>query len=1048
MVTIVEARQSQKPKEQLKQKLYVKPVKRRGGGSSSYNRNVDKERARIDDLNRQLRESGLPIESRSGESIISKQQRLQESQRQAAEQARKRQEAAQQAEVKRQQEIQRRQQENIQRTEAALEQRSEGRDSRRGIDRESSRISRLRDEIVRSGGQGKRIFSTDVKTGDKLQIDTVKKGGSRVVDVTNITTGEKTTRTYEVPRGGGSSVLSGGLIFKETKSKKQTGDILTNETKKDSKDEIKTGTFTIAPERTFWQRIKDLPAKLSEKITGEKPKETFARVTDSGRDVSEDLTVGKAAVDAGGLVLAGGGSILEGGKAIKVLAGAGAEKITEKVLPEGIDVNQKATKDKEFTVFTPQFGTVTQEAPTGVVTSTITQKGREARTVKILTPELVGEGVEMGTGLAIGLVTPTKFLAPALILGGTQAALDERKTKEERLIGAAEAGLGTFIGSAALIKAARTPVTITKATRGATKPVTLEVQATKVIDDQPEVFSVFKRTTEVRPPTEVIKTTKGRILFGLPPKSAVKTKSKIITQFTPFPVKIKTGEVITVATKQTGKRGMTVSRIIQESKPTTRKGIAELKKVEKRLETELGRQGPVSILGPGEELTTTVGASRDIRVITKTPRTITDKPILDPTTSKVVAVSKSKKIADVEGAQVFLTEGAASAPTSRIVSKGEGVVVKLTGKESRGSMDISRAATGIGTKKITKEVSVISDLVSIPKAGKAKTSIVSTKSKTDVPSPLIISKQDKKVSVISEQKPIVKEKDVSTLGVTSDIKKDVTIIKTGTSGRERGSSSVGLIVEKQKPVSDIKFEKDAQKNIISSQLNTDSTQKQILVQKQKATSVSSSPTAPTKIKSDAERPKISSSPLSFKTDQGYIAQIKEKGKWKNVIDKALSSRDAEFLAKKATDNTLSASARLRETSKKITTVLKNTMLKQDYKFRNYRKSKGKKVKLDNQWVEHRQYRLDKPGETMSLKEFKKSAEFKKIVKEKSGFGGGGFDFEGISAIETMKNFADNTGPLVGPAMPRDRTPIPQDRNQQFFKGSNSKKKRKGNSWFS
>jgi len=620
--------------------------------------------------------------------------------RQAAEQARKRQEAAQQAEVKRQQEIQRRQQENIQRTQAALQQRSDGRGGRRGID---------------------------------------------------------------------------------------------------------TGTITRAPDRTFLQRIKDIPSRISEKITREKPRETLARVTGSGRDVSEELTAGKVAVDVGGLVLAGG-------KATAILAGAGAGKITEKVLPEGIDVKQKATKDKEFTVFTPQFGTVTQEAPAGVVTSTITQKGREARTVKILTPELVREGVEAGTGLAIGIVTPTKFVAPALVLGGTQAALDERRTKRERVIGVAEAGLGTFVGSAALIKAARAPVTITKATRGAVGPKALEVQKVKVIDKKPEVFSTFVRTTEVRPPTEVIRTTKGRVLFGLEPKSVVKKDSKIVTQFTPFPVKIKTGEVITVATQETGKRGTKISRIIQESKPTTRKGIAELKKVEKRLETELGREGPVSILGPGKELTTTVGASRDVRVITKTPRTIRDKPILDSKTSKVVAVSKSKKVADVEGAQVFLTEGAASAPTKRAaITRGEAVIIKLTGKESKGALDISRAGTGAKTKKVTKEVSVISDLVSIPKVQKVKKPIVA-KSKTDIPSPLIISKQDKKVSVISEQKPIVKEKDVSTLEVTSDIKKDVTIIKTGTSGRERGPSSVGLIVEKQKPVSDIKFEKGIKKD--------------------------------------------------------------------------------------------------------------------------------------------------------------------------------------------------------------------------------------------
>lgn len=74
-------------------------------------------------------------------------------------------------------------------------------------------------------------------------------------------------------------------------------------------------------------------------------------------------------------------------------------------------------------------------------------------TKKIFTPKKVTEGVKFGTELGIYAATPAVFFGGATALTGTEKALTA-DTTSGRLLGAAEAGFGTFIFTKSLTKSA------------------------------------------------------------------------------------------------------------------------------------------------------------------------------------------------------------------------------------------------------------------------------------------------------------------------------------------------------------------------------------------------------------------------------------------------------------------------------------------------------------------------------------------------------------------------------------------------------------------
>jgi len=117
----------------------------------------------------------------------------------------------------------------------------------------------------------------------------------------------------------------------------------------------------------------------------------------------------------------------------------------------------------------------------------------------------------------------------------------------------------------------------------------------------------------------------------------------------------------------------------------------------------------------------------------------------------------------------------------------------------------------------------------------------------------------------------------------------------------------------------------------------------------------------------------------LRKEPGYIAEIKERGKWKKVSKKPLRKKEAEKLAKFVTDETISASARVRQANKPAVMDLVRSFAINN-KFRDFKIRNGKKIPQKNLWIEKRKFRLDRPLETRTLQEFKKSAKFKNAFK--------------------------------------------------------------------
>lgn len=137
-------------------------------------------------------------------------------------------------------------------------------------------------------------------------------------------------------------------------------------------------------------------------------------------------------------------SPLKGIEFLGGVTGTAAERATRAIAPEGITVTVPAREAGEFTFFQPSFGTITAEAPTGIIE--IPSPARGERQVQIFEPSRVGTGVSLGTQAGLFAVAPAAVIAPGLVFEGVQTATDESLSTGQRLIGVAEAELGLLVG--------------------------------------------------------------------------------------------------------------------------------------------------------------------------------------------------------------------------------------------------------------------------------------------------------------------------------------------------------------------------------------------------------------------------------------------------------------------------------------------------------------------------------------------------------------------------------------------------------------------------
>lgn len=113
------------------------------------------------------------------------------------------------------------------------------------------------------------------------------------------------------------------------------------------------------------------------------------------------------------------------------------------------------------------------------------------------------------------------------------------------------------------------------------------------------------------------------------------------------------------------------------------------------------------------------------------------------------------------------------------------------------------------------------------------------------------------------------------------------------------------------------------------------------------------------------------------SDVGFDAYAKENGKYKKLNSKPLKTEaEARKLAAFVVDHTLSASGKVeKRTGVKEFQTLKKRPSVQSFKFRDYKIRKGKTQFMENEFIERKQFRLDRASETKSIQSFKKSKNF-------------------------------------------------------------------------
>lgn len=254
---------------------------------------------------------------------------------------------------------------------------------------------------------------------------------------------------------------------------------------------------------------------------------------------------------------------------------------------EGITkVKIKETPAREITYGVPGVTPITA----------IKLKKQPEKEIRILTPEQVKAGVEIGVVIAAPLV-----FAPGFVTSGAEAALDKEKTEKERILGGAEALLGTTIIGTKAVRYLRSPVTTTKPLRPIKEPEAFEVTKIKTIKEKPTPFTVFEIRGEVRPPTVITETTKGRqiidffgkqaekvVQVGKEPMVPMRAPPKV-TEIPARPFTIRTPEPVigeqpfVVSEVIKGRRFATISRIEGVSKKISLEDFKRLSKQEQRL---------------------------------------------------------------------------------------------------------------------------------------------------------------------------------------------------------------------------------------------------------------------------------------------------------------------------------------------------------------------------------------------------------------------------------------------------------------------------------
>jgi hypothetical protein len=746
-------------------------------------------------------------------------------------------------------------------------------------------------------------------------------------------------------------------------------------------------------ETSFIEKIKDIPSKAVEKITGKKPREAFRFITGSQEeDITKPLTTKEVIYETAQVPIRAT-SIVSG------LAGAGAEKIT----PESRELFTISAKETSF--IEPQFGTVQVDPVTGKKTTGEKKIIIPERIISTPKPEQVRTVVKIGTELTAMGIAPLAF-APGFIVSGAEKALDKEKTYKERAFGVAEAGLGGFIVGGKAVRYLRTPIMTTKATRPIAKPIAVEVQAVKEIKGKPKVVSTFFRATETRAPSVTIETTKGRELLGLKPKKMIRKKAEVTLQFTPEPVV--EGEIFKVAEQKLGKPSIKITRVAQISKG---KQVSEklfirgqkgevlpeerLRQLESFLTKKLpSEEGLVKLVADKEKLTTTLGISKDIKRIKITKRTLTDKPILDSKIKGTISISEIEQVGKVKEGEVFLVRGAtkqikSARPSPRgKVKESETILLKLKRKPSDiKEIDIIGKPSikpSIDRKQILKkelrDTKLVSELVPAPAATEVKTvttilkkpttiietalPAVSTQLKTTqlkTTQPQIISFE--KPSVAQVQKPKEKQKQTEIqiqpkVEITKTIQKpkQIEILKSETTQ-----------IQKQKPIQDI-----AQISRLAKA--QPQAQPQIQTQIQPSMQKPAKPKAPTKPL--IAKPSLSLKGLVAKAEKGELFKVfAKKGEKDIVIAKAKTEAEAFEKLKKKLKGTLRASGYVEKGGKKIAPpILLNG---------EFRRSKRDEFRV----VEKKAKRLRKGTTGKEVQYFRALESTKKKPKKNKGFFG-------------------------------------------------------------
>lgn len=128
-----------------------------------------------------------------------------------------------------------------------------------------------------------------------------------------------------------------------------------------------------------------------------------------------------------------------------------------------------------------------------------------------------------------------------------------------------------------------------------------------------------------------------------------------------------------------------------------------------------------------------------------------------------------------------------------------------------------------------------------------------------------------------------------------------------------------------------------------------------------------------------------------KKKQGYIPQAKSKGKWKSLSKQPMTRDAALGRMSRTVDNTLSAQGRIRKVKGKASTQTDPYFGSSSHKLRPYRIRKGVPIRMHNQFIEKRSFRVDKLGEQQGLRVAKyakqrgwlASTKKKKVLKRKS-----------------------------------------------------------------